>query len=131
MHWKDIILILSHQKPLVTSLSLIFLCDSCMHEIKVVFLLLFNVSLIIGPAKKPTKEEGKIFLPLQLHGWMFQSAIEGFLTYFWLTFSSAVNNFVETVTDFILGGSKITWRIPGTGEPGGLPSLGSHRVGDD
>ena len=21
------------------------------------------------------------------------------------------------------------WRIPGTGEPGGLPSLGSHRVG--
>ena len=65
MHWKDIILILSHQKPLVTSLSLIFLCDSCMHEIKVVFLLLFNVSLIIGPAKKPTKEEGKIFLPLK------------------------------------------------------------------
>ena len=23
------------------------------------------------------------------------------------------------------------WRIPGTGEPGGLPSLGSHRVGHD
>ena len=21
------------------------------------------------------------------------------------------------------------WRIPGTGEPGGLPSMGSHRVG--
>ena len=25
--------------------------------------------------------------------------------------------------------SVIAWRIPGTGEPGGLPSLGSHRVG--
>ena len=25
--------------------------------------------------------------------------------------------------------SVLTWRIPGTGEPGGLPSLGSHRVG--
>ena len=25
----------------------------------------------------------------------------------------------------------ITWRIPGTGEPGGLLSLGSHRVGHD
>ena len=25
----------------------------------------------------------------------------------------------------------LDWRIPGTGEPGGLPSLGSHRVGDD
>ena len=23
------------------------------------------------------------------------------------------------------------WRIPGTGEPGGLPSMGSHRVGPD
>ena len=27
--------------------------------------------------------------------------------------------------------SVLTWRIPGMGEPGGLPSLGSHRVGHD
>ena len=27
--------------------------------------------------------------------------------------------------------SVIAWRIPGTGEPGGLSSLGSHRVGHD
>ena len=27
--------------------------------------------------------------------------------------------------------SVLTWRIPGTGEPGGLPSLGPHRVGHD
>ena len=76
---------------------------------------------------------------------------------------------VETVSDFILEGSKITadgdcsheikrrlllgrkvmtnldalekemathssvlaWRIPGTGEPDGLPSTGSHRVGHE
>ena len=25
--------------------------------------------------------------------------------------------------------SVLAWRIPGTGEPGGLPSMGSHRVG--
>ena len=25
--------------------------------------------------------------------------------------------------------STRAWRIPGTGEPGGLPSMGSHRVG--
>ena len=25
--------------------------------------------------------------------------------------------------------SVLVWRIPGTGEPGGLPSMGSHRVG--
>ena len=24
--------------------------------------------------------------------------------------------------------SVLAWRIPGTGEPGGLPSMGSHRV---
>ena len=27
--------------------------------------------------------------------------------------------------------SVLAWRTPGTGEPGGLPSLGSHRVGHD
>ena len=25
--------------------------------------------------------------------------------------------------------SVLPWRIPGMGEPGGLPSMGSHRVG--
>ena len=25
----------------------------------------------------------------------------------------------------------LAWRIPGTGEPGGLPSMGSHRAGRD
>ena len=25
--------------------------------------------------------------------------------------------------------SVLAWRIPGTGEPGGLPSVGSHRAG--
>ena len=27
--------------------------------------------------------------------------------------------------------SILAWRIPGTEEPGGLPSVGSHRVGHD
>ena len=30
----------------------------------------------------------------------------------------------ETATHF----SVLAWRIPGTGEPGGLPSMGSRRV---
>ena len=29
------------------------------------------------------------------------------------------------------GFSVLAWRIPGMGEPGGLPSMGSHRVGHD
>ena len=27
--------------------------------------------------------------------------------------------------------SDLAWRIPGMGEPGGLPSMGSHRVRHD
>ena len=27
--------------------------------------------------------------------------------------------------------SVLAWRIPGVGEPGGLPSMESHRVGHD
>ena len=27
--------------------------------------------------------------------------------------------------------SVLAWRIPGTAGPGGLPSMGSHRVGQD
>ena len=27
--------------------------------------------------------------------------------------------------------STLAWKIPGTGEPGGLPSMVSHRVGHD
>ena len=27
--------------------------------------------------------------------------------------------------------SVLAWRIPGMGEPGGLPSMGSHTVGHD
>ena len=27
--------------------------------------------------------------------------------------------------------STLAWKIPGMGEPGGLPSMGLHRVGHD
>ena len=30
--------------------------------------------------------------------------------------------------DMATQSSILAWRIPGTGEPGGLPSMGSHRV---
>ena len=40
--------------------------------------------------------------------------------------------FYLLINVFIFGhavhSSVLTWRIPGTGEPGGLPSMGSHRV---
>ena len=33
--------------------------------------------------------------------------------------------------DMATHSSVFAWRIPGMGEPGGLPSMGSHRVGHD
>ena len=33
--------------------------------------------------------------------------------------------------EMVTHSSVLAWRIPGTAEPGGLPSMGSHRVGHD
>ena len=55
---------------------------------------------------------------------------------------AAVHGVAKSLSDFTLTfhfhasekemathSSVLAWRIPGTGEPGGLPSVGSHRVG--
>ena len=48
------------------------------------------------------------------------------LSYFTLTFHfHALGKEMETHS------SLLAWRIPGMGEPGGLLSMGSHRVGHD
>ena len=33
--------------------------------------------------------------------------------------------------EMVAHSSVLAWRIPGTGEPGGLQSMGLHRVGHD
>ena len=40
-------------------------------------------------------------------------------------------NFHALVKEMATHSSVLAWRIPGTVEPGGLPSMGSHRVGHD
>ena len=44
------------------------------------------------------------------------------------TFTS---HFPALEKDMATHSSVLAWRIPETGEPGGLPSMGSHRVGRD
>ena len=39
--------------------------------------------------------------------------------------------FHELEKEMVTHSSILAWRIPGTAEPGGLPSMGSHRVGHD
>ena len=40
-------------------------------------------------------------------------------------------HFHELEKEMATHSSILAWRIPGTGEPGGLLSMGSHRVGHD
>ena len=40
-------------------------------------------------------------------------------------------NFRALEKEMAAHSSVVAWRIPGTGEPGGLTSMGLHRVGHD
>ena len=40
-------------------------------------------------------------------------------------------HFHELEKEMATHSGVLAWRIPGTGEPGGLPSLGLYRVGHD
>ena len=43
----------------------------------------------------------------------------------------SVNFICTEITQKIVRKDVVAWRIPGTGEPGGLLSMGSHRIGHD
>ena len=49
----------------------------------------------------------------------------------WLSDFSFTFHFHALEKEMATHFSVLAWRIPGTGEPGGLPSMGSHRVGHD
>ena len=45
--------------------------------------------------------------------------------------SLSVFTFLALEKEMATHSSILSWRIPGAGEPGGLLSMGSHRVGHD
>ena len=49
----------------------------------------------------------------------------------WTQLSNFTFHFHALEKEMATHSSVLAWRIPGTGEPGGLPSMGSHRVGHD
>jgi len=73
-----------------------------------------------------------VLLPGKSHGWRSLVGCNGVtegqtrLSDFTFTF-----HFHALEKDIATHSSVLAWRIPGTGEPGGLPSMGSHRVGHD
>ena len=49
----------------------------------------------------------------------------------WLSGFTFTFHFHALEKEMATHSSVLAWRIPGTGEPGGLPSMGSHRVRHD
>ena len=49
----------------------------------------------------------------------------------WLSDFTFTFHFHALEKEMATHSSALAWRIPGTGEPDGLPSMGSHRVGHD
>ena len=49
----------------------------------------------------------------------------------WLSYFTFTFHFHALEKDMATHSSVLAWRIPGTVEPGGLPSMWSHRVGHD
>ena len=49
----------------------------------------------------------------------------------WLSNFTFTFHFHALEKEMATHSSVLAWRIPGTGEPGGLPSVASHRVGHD
>ena len=49
----------------------------------------------------------------------------------WLSDFTFTFHFHALEKELATHSSVLAWRIPGTGEPGGLPSMGSHRVWHD
>ena len=49
----------------------------------------------------------------------------------WLSDFTFTFHFHALEEEMATHSSVLAWRIPGTGEPGGPPSMGSHRIGHD
>ena len=70
-----------------------------------------------------------VLLPGKSHGWR---SLEGCSPWGrWLSDFTFTFHFHALEKEMATHSSVLAWRIPGMGEPGGLLSMGSHRVGHD
>ena len=95
-----------------------------------------DLGLILGSGRSPGEGNGN---PLQyscleksMDGGAWWATVHGVsksqtrLSDFTFTF-----HFHALEKEMATHSSVLAWKIPGTEEPGGLPSMGSHRVGHD
>ena len=74
-----------------------------------------------------------VLLPGKSHGWRSLVGCSPWGRQSWTRLSdfTFTFHFHTLEKEMATHSSVLAWRIPGTGEPGGLPSMGSHRVGHD
>ena len=67
-----------------------------------------------------------------MDGGAWEAAVHGVAkSWVWLNDFTFTFHFYALEKEMATHSSVLAWRIPGTGEPGGLPSLRSYRVGHD
>ena len=67
-----------------------------------------------------------------MDGGAWKAAVHGVMkSQTWLSNFIFAFHFHELEKEMATHSSVLAWRIPGTGEPGGLPSMQSHRAGHD
>ena len=66
-----------------------------------------------------------------MDGGAWRAAVHGVSKSWTLSDFTFIIHFHALEKEMATHSSVLAWRIPGTGEPGGLPSMGSHRVGRD
>ena len=74
-----------------------------------------------------------VLLSGKSHGWQSLVGCSPWGTKSWTRLSdfTLTFHFHALEKEMATHSSVLAWRIPGTGEPGGLPSMGSHRVRQD
>ena len=94
-----------------------------------------DLGSIPGSGRFPGKRNGN---PLQYscpksHGWrsLVQATVHGVAKSQTRLSDFTFFHFHALEKEMATHSSVLAWRIPGTGEPGGLLSMGSHRVGHD
>ena len=95
-----------------------------------------DVGSILGSGRSPGEGNGNPFqyscLGNPMDGRAWKAAVHGVAEgRTWLSEFTFTFHFDALEEEMATHSSVLAWRIPGTGHPGGLLSMGSHRVGHD
>ena len=116
----------------------VFLCLPCLYFLNIWNTVITTVSMFCSVNSNICVSSGSISMGWYSSHWKWH--FPDCLWHYWAkTFLIAPPNVALNISFPSLAGEKamathsstLAWRIPGTGEPGGLPSMGSHRVGHD